>query len=478
MGDLFEELKRCNVVRGVIASAVVSLLLAGCVIVPLPQSAEQMDSDDLAEFKVGSTTRAEVVRVLEEPLIDDGRFVFDQLYSDTGGLFMIAEGGAGTRRFKERHTRVLLEFDESDILKSMAFEAWSRAGSVESVTTPDRPATAPELSGEVLTHGGGSRFKVPSSFKSVSFSPTGGIVAVSDTRGRIFLIDVENRTLVPFDPVKLDPRVSRRGSIDSVTFSPDGNSLAFLLRLSRTIQIFDVGTRTEVVISGRRKANVFAFVPNENLIVSGGRKGFIRVWQTRTGKEIASWRASEKRIYSVAISSDGELLATSDKDGFVRLWDRRSGAELGVVRRDGVVAFSPDGKFLAIASDARAELWRLVRDISDPSPGRGIRLEGPRAMFVLPFLPSKGELKKWKGRPSLSFTPDSRMLVVGAGVAVIWDVVEGRRLWRFLPGIRYSRSFFSGNSILDLAISPDGQTMVTASGDGVRFWKLPSMTED
>ncbi len=64
----------------------------------------------------------------------------------------------------------------------------------------------------------------------------------------------------------------------------------------------------------------------------------------------------------MAFSPDGRLLATASEDGTAQLWDPATGEHLrtltgqtGWVRG---VAFSPDGRLLATASlDETARLW-------------------------------------------------------------------------------------------------------------------------
>ncbi len=95
-------------------------------------------------------------------------------------------------------------------------------------------------------------------------------------------------------------------------------------------------------------------------------------------QEMEFWREFSghgNAIYSIAISSDGKLLATGSFDQEIRLWDLGSGKlkcsfakSWGTV---GCIAFSPDCRLLASVHSDRVAIWNLanselVRTISFP----------------------------------------------------------------------------------------------------------------
>ena len=81
--------------------------------------------------------------------------------------------------------------------------------------------------------------------------------------------------------------------------------------------------------------------------------------------------ATTGRVFGVAFSPDGRLLATASSDETARLWDPATGDCLRTLTGHdssvGGVAFSPDGRLLATAgSDGTARLW-------DPATGDCLR---------------------------------------------------------------------------------------------------------
>jgi WD40 repeat protein len=94
-----------------------------------------------------------------------------------------------------------------------------------------------------------------------------------------------------------------------------------------------------------------------------------QLWDTASGKLIATPLQHERVVRAVAFSPDGKAILTGSADKTARLWDTASGKPIGLpLQHEGVVqavAFGPDGKAILTGSaDRTARLW----DVSTEKP--------------------------------------------------------------------------------------------------------------
>jgi WD40 repeat protein len=112
-----------------------------------------------------------------------------------------------------------------------------------------------------------------------------------------------------------------------------------------------------------------SFSPDDQLLVSAGDDGMVRVWETWSGLLLHTFtghyrdgKRFQPFLYAVAFAPDGQVLASGGADGTVRLWEVGTGRELQVLALDDEVralAFSPDGALLVTGCARRAvQVWR------------------------------------------------------------------------------------------------------------------------
>ena len=82
-----------------------------------------------------------------------------------------------------------------------------------------------------------------------------------------------------------------------------------------------------------------------------------------------TFTAHSRRVDPVAFSPNGKQIAIASYDGAVRLWDLATGAERSTLKIHlgseyiGDLVFSPDGKQIAVASGITVHLWDLATGV-------------------------------------------------------------------------------------------------------------------
>jgi WD40 repeat protein len=180
----------------------------------------------------------------------------------------------------------------------------------------------------------------------------------------------------------------------------------------------------------------FAFSGDGGMLAAAGRQGTAYLYDVRTGKDIRQFKGGKPGAISsdcmaLAIAPDGRLLggayyctmaapAPAQPHGDVRIilhiWDIASGRELRqweLARVDDVtescfhLAFSPDGRALAMRSLDATVLWEVAS-------GRQRR---------------RFSTERWSSVKNAAFSDDGTLLVWNEldGRAMLWDLTGARR---------------------------------------------------
>jgi WD40 repeat protein len=272
-----------------------------------------------------------------------------------------------------------------------------------------------------------------SMFNSIAFTPDGTRIVAHSKNTAVY----DARTGAPL--VVLQGQV---GQFSALSISPDWNRLAAPSN-DKNLKIWDLRTGAQVAELTIPASPVYsaAYNPDGSQIVVGSYNS-ASMWSTRTGKQIFEIKGDGARYSCFAFSPDGATLITAGSSGAAKIWNALTGEPLGELqgaKSVSCLAFSPDGK-------------RLVAG-SGPGPRGNAQIYDARTgSFVL-------DLKGAEGVHSVAYSPDGSRIVTGAAdqTVKVWDAQSGTPLVELKhPGY-----------VSCVAISPDGTRIASSCGDHI-----------
>jgi eukaryotic-like serine/threonine-protein kinase len=304
--------------------------------------------------------------------------------------------------------------------------------------------------------------------ESIAFSADGKLLATGSSDNTVGLWDVASGERI----LTLD----HGGPVRGVAISPDGKRLVSTSGweasgargVPRTVKLWDAVSGQEVItLKDEDRICCLAFSHDGKLLAGGGGVlslsaksaksfGFVKVWDPTTGKQVVALNDFTKPVYSVAFSPDDRRLATAS-NVIVKLWELATRKEYLTLQYDkgaiASVAFSPDGKRLATASPLphnTVKTW-------DASNGQELlTLEGHT-----------------KSVNCVAFSPNGRLLASASDDATVkvWDSVSGKEILT-LRG--------HTSPVNCVAFSPGGNVLASAAEDDfkardkVKLWDMAS----
>ncbi|MBY0524729.1 MAG: WD40 repeat domain-containing protein [Gemmataceae bacterium] len=251
----------------------------------------------------------------------------------------------------------------------------------------------------------------------------------------------------------------------TIAFSPDGRAIA--AAHSGEVVFWDVSKGTELgsakLAPGNGGSPILAFAADGNTIAvpcgderNAGQAMFVLL-QVPTGKVVRRFPGHKSAVKALAYSPCGKVLASGynrhgtfgGSENVVRLWDAATGKTLHELPAGTAasLAFSPDGKSLAVAGGASTvSVWEVATgktlySVGDPDPGAQ-------------------ENGRYLAYQSVAFSSDGKSLFISPskGGVIAYETATRKERQRFKSG--------------EHAMARDGQLLVRIDGYRILRWRM------
>jgi len=350
----------------------------------------------------------------------------------------------------------------------------------------------------------------PGVMLAVAFSPDSRLLATGGNDQLIKLWRVPDSRAAP-ELVLHETLKGHGDEVWSLAFSGDGQQLVSASK--------DQTARLWPVVDEGRKPVLFDISPandplyrcylsaRHGLIWAGGMDASLTGWDFRTGKATRSTRVPEdsKSAWARWMDVWGGRRIYDEQGKGVAAWDpltERSERLLPGVDSSGLLGvIAQQGRtFLILRREnpRRVEAWLpgetspcrepWTRALAALNPDEkfhcvqspdgkllAIGRKAPDFSVVLTTLDDPPVLQRLVGHRmqlyGYAFSPDSKQLAAGSweGTPRVWDLASGRQCLHPLHGHR--------TGVIHQEFTPDGRTLLTVGGDGIRFWNVQNGQE-
>jgi WD40 repeat protein/adenylylsulfate kinase-like enzyme len=276
---------------------------------------------------------------------------------------------------------------------------------------------------------------------------------------RIRWVDANTRTQVQLallntvsNVATLNNQTGHTGKVNSISFSPNRKVLATASD-DNTVKLWDTRTYKEIktLIGHIDRVHSVSFSPNGKVLATGSADQTVKLWDTRTYKEIKTLTKGKQEVRGISFSPNGKILAVATYSNTVQLWDTSTYQVIKTL--DGHkawvqgVSFSPDGKMLAsVSGDKQVKLWNTST------------YQVIKTLTGYPL-----------GTNGVSFSPDSKKLAyVSDGKVKLWDTSTHKEI----------KTLTGDKAWVHVSFSPNGKMLTSVSSDNtVKLWDTSTNKE-
>lgn len=204
--------------------------------------------------------------------------------------------------------------------------------------------------------------------EKVEFSPDGKLLAVAAGQARIWRtfqpLDTE---VVPYDDRFANVVYSEWRDHTNVVFDSDGNPVATADK--GTVYLWDPANEQSVEFPTGGWVNSLICSLDGKLVAVSLADHTARVYDVETKQKIHTFKCIGD-VLGIAFSHDGKTLATGTGEGVIQQWDLSTGKQCDMFprlhKKVWPMAYSPEGDILATISDEKARTLRIWDITTDP----------------------------------------------------------------------------------------------------------------